>query len=232
MVSPGIQRWYEQAYPGIPVHTLKNYPLKKPGPVVPAPLKEKYGIPADHQLFIYQGRLSRGPIIDLLITLFRELPPHKHIVFLGFGPLQQDVEALARTQPNIHFHPAVPFDQVPSITSAADVAFALFQDTCLSYHHVLPNKMLEALNAQVPVIASNLPDMAEEINAYQAGWLVEPAIAPLRQLLENITNEDIARHKAGAVRWSVDNTWDKVAADLEVIYRGLLSGSRKEAAGR
>ena len=141
VVSPGIGAWYEQHYPGIPIHTLKNYPLKKAEPVVPAPLKEQFGIAPGDQLFIYQGRLSRGAIIDLLLAVFAELPPSKHLLFLGFGPYQEAVRELARTRANIHYHPAVPFDQVPPITSAADAAFALFQDTCLSYHHVLPNKL-------------------------------------------------------------------------------------------
>ena len=72
--------------------------------------------------------------------------------------------------------------------------------------------------------------MAQEIAPYEAGWLVEPVPAPLKELILRITGDEIARFRAGARRWSEENTWDRVAAKMEVIYRDLLN-ARKQAAG-
>jgi len=143
VVSSGIEAWYQDRYKLENVHTIKNYPLQSKDRPASTKFRDQFGIPNGHLIFCYQGRLSRATEIEMLLEVFRNTSEDKHLVFMGFGPLADQLEATAEKASNLHFQPGVPFDQVPAYTGSADVAIVLFEDACLSYHHVLPNKLLD-----------------------------------------------------------------------------------------
>ena len=116
----------------------------------------------------------------------------------------------------------MPFEEVPAYTGSADVALVIFMDTCLSYHHVLPNKLLESLNAGTPVVYSNLPDMCSEVAPYNAGWVVENNADDLCALLSSLSFSQIRERQAGAEEWSECNSWSDVERVIISVYRDLL----------
>lgn len=223
VVSEGIARWYRHRYGLRSVHTIKNYPLTGGRRESTRIFRERFGIPDNHLVFCYQGRLSRVPEIELLLDVFRRVPEDRHLVFMGFGPQADRLRVLAETAANLHFHPGVPFDEVPSHTGSADVALVLFDDTCLSYHHVLPNKLLESLNAGIPVICSDLPDMVAEIQEDDAGWIVQNDVESLAALVGKLDHEQIARKRAGACSWAARNDWSVMAEKMLAVYREVLA---------
>jgi glycosyltransferase involved in cell wall biosynthesis len=230
VVSAGIEDWYRNRYGLKNVQTIKNYPLRRETIPRTEIFREKFAIPPDELIFCYQGRLSRGPVIDMLLEVFRRLPHNRHLVFMGFGPLAGKMEEEAKGTPNIHFQPGVPFDQVPDYTGSADAAIVIFEDSCLSYHHVLPNKLLESLNAGVPVIASNLPEMAAELNEDGAGWTVANDVDAIAKLLKELTPADLDKRRCGAEAWSRRNHWEIEGLRMLETYRNILSrGSGKFA---
>ena len=223
VVSCGIEDWYHEHYGHQEIHTLKNYPLSGAQPGQSRQLKDAFGLSDNDVLFIYQGHLSRGGVITTLLEAFSRAPADRHLVFMGFGPFAEDLQAIAERTPTIHFQPAVPFQDVPIYTGSADVAIVLFSDTCLSYRHVLPNKLLESLNAGVPVVFSDLPDMRNEVLPYGAGWAVGPSVDDLVDLVTSLDHAEIKQRKKGAMRWSRDKSWDDIESLIHGIYDRLLA---------
>jgi len=222
VVSSGIEAWYQDRYKLENVHTIKNYPLQSKDRPASTKFRDQFGIPNGHLIFCYQGRLSRATEIEMLLEVFRNTSEDKHLVFMGFGPLADQLEATAEKASNLHFQPGVPFDQVPAYTGSADVAIVLFEDACLSYHHVLPNKLLESLNAGVPVIASNLPDMKAELATDNAGWIVENDVKAVTALLDRLDKDAIKSCKEGAQAWSHRNHWDVEGGRMLQLYEQIL----------
>jgi glycosyltransferase involved in cell wall biosynthesis len=81
-------------------------------------------------------------------------------VFVGYGDLADRVRASAARSDSIYFHPAVAPHDVLRYAASADVGLSLIEDTCLSYRLCLPNKVFEYLMAGLPIIVSDLPEMA------------------------------------------------------------------------
>lgn len=223
VVSHGIEDWYRRTYDFDEVHTIKNYPLGKGPRERTTVFRDTFEIPDDHLVFCYQGRLSRSDEVDLLFDVFSHLPEDRHLVFMGFGPLVDRIEREAAARTNLHFHPGVDFLAVPRYTSSADVALVFFEDACLSYHHVLPNKLLESLNAGVPVVVSDLPDMVREIHDDDAGWVTTNDRDAIVGLLASLDRETVDRKARGAAAWSARNHWDVEADRMLDIYARLLA---------
>ena len=60
----------------------------------------------------------------------------------------------------IFFLGRVPFQQLKSITREFDLGLSFEEDTCLAYRYSLPNKIFDYLHAEIPILASDLPDIS------------------------------------------------------------------------
>jgi glycosyltransferase involved in cell wall biosynthesis len=161
VVSDSIADWYAREY-GIPrPFVVRNVPelTGAPPPADRRLWRDRFGIPDDHLIFIYQGGLFRGRRIEQFLRVFAAVGPERHVIFMGYGELEPLVREAAARHPNIHFAPAVPPRDVLRHTAAADVGLVGVENICLSYYFSLPNKLFEFLAAGLPVLMPAYPEM-------------------------------------------------------------------------
>ena len=223
-VSESIARAYERDY------KLRNVPFVVNAPVlartldVPNPVfREIFGIPAEHAIFIYQGDLSEPRGIPLLLDAFLSVPADRHLVLMGVGPLEERVRQVAKAVSNIHYHPAVPPARVLEFTRGADVGFALLTDDCLNHRYALPNKLFQYLHAGLPVVASELPEMASVVDLFGCGWKVNYDVDSIASVVASIDHVAIASRREGVTRARGEMNWDREAAKLVDFYNRLLT---------
>src|SRR4029077_16246732 len=68
----------------------------------------------------------------------------------------------------------VPPDELPRLTAAADVALMPIQPSTLNHRLTTPTRLFDALGAGLPVVASDLPGMAEIVRETGCGVLCDP----------------------------------------------------------
>ncbi len=209
VVNQEISSWYENEYDIPAPVVVENMPVS-PGTVeIPRStvLRDYVGIKDDDVLFIYQGLLSKGRGIEKLIAVFSGFQARMHLIFLGYGPMEQVVRNAADKYPCIHFHPAVSPELLSEYTASADVGIALIENLCMSYYLCLPNKLYEYVMCGIPVIASDFPVMSRVIKNLRCGWLAEPDESSLRALIQALSIEDIkimsrhAKEARGKLGW-------------------------------
>jgi len=163
---------------------VKNYNIPKPALVLNTPpykkiqkkdiFRETLNIPKDKTIFLYQGGLSKGRGIEILLDTFKNIDDKKTvIVFMGYGPLEELVKNASKEYVNIYFHKAVSPDVLLEYTSSADFGISTIEDSCLSYRYCLPNKIFEYLMAEIPVIVSNLFEMKRLVKDNNIGVVAE-----------------------------------------------------------
>jgi glycosyltransferase involved in cell wall biosynthesis len=136
-------------------------------------LKSNYGLSSQDILFIYQGSLSRGRGIELLLNSFEKLRNSRnHIVFMGKGELEEKIVQFCNTNPNMHFCPSVKMEHILEYTSSADVGICLTDTSCLNHIYCLPNKFFEYINAGIPVITTELYELSKIIQKFQIGFTI------------------------------------------------------------
>ncbi|MEX1238374.1 MAG: glycosyltransferase [Cyclobacteriaceae bacterium] len=217
VVSESIRDWYRNTYQLNNVFTIKNIP-QKTHPIKSNILKEKLKISTDHQVFLYQGLISEGRGIELYLNVFSKLNNHQHLVIIGYGPMEPIVREFAMKFPNVHFHPALPPDQILYYTCSADVGLSVIENLCLSYYYCLPNKFFEYIAAGVPLIVSDFPDMSRPVKQYNIGWTVSVNEESLTKLIKNITQADLNKKKSCLEKVRDSFAWEYEEPILSSVF--------------
>ena len=230
-VTDGITLLYRTRYPQMPVTTVRNFPVKR-NVVSREQRKERLGLrrhccldDADI-LFGFQGVLRSSRYVELLIEVFSHITPGKHLVLMGWGPLQRSAEIAAETYHNVHFHPGVSPECVIEYIMGVDVGISLTMDNCLSHHYSLPNKVLESLCAGIPVIVSDLPELRRVVEDGRYGWTTPSTAEALTNLVRSLDRRAIERKAAAVQSWSDTHNWENESQ----IYLNALAACRIEEA--
>lgn len=234
VVNASIARWYEQRYRLGKVWVVRNVPVRVASP--PARkglLRQRLGLPAgfDGKLFIYQGLLAPGRGVDVLIDAFRQLPRH-HLVFMGYGELQDRILAASAELANIHFVPAVPPGEIRDYTCDADAGIALIENECLSYYLCLPNKLFEYAHSGIPSIVSDFPEMASFIRDTGCGWATAPDAGALVALIHSLDPQAWQERQKQAAACGGRHGWQEEEPALLDMYAQLGFAARAPAQPR
>lgn len=131
-----------------------------------------YNLPENAQVVLFQGGLSHGRNIEMLVRAIAGLPDPVHLVVLGNGPALPCLKACAREQKiehRVHFHDAVPQADLLRHTQAADLGVIPYRDTCLNYRYCTPNKLFEFVAAGTPMVATALPEIERLLGEHGMG---------------------------------------------------------------
>ena len=221
---------------------VKLYNIEKPAVILNTPpykdiekkdiFREKFGISKETTIFLYQGGLSRGRGIEILLDTFKELANISItynqytntpvIVFMGYGELEDLVKEYSKKYNNIYFHSAVSPDILLDYTSSADFGISTIEDSCLSYRYCLPNKMFEYIMANVPVIVSNLPEMRNIVYDHNIGVVAkENTLQGLKEAMENAIKLNKTKLKRNLHKVKEVYNWQEQEKVLVEVYNEL-----------
>ena len=226
VVSDSIAEWYKHEYDLKNAWTIRNVPYRPDNSSLQdsAMLKEKFGIAREAILFICQGVLKKNRGIELLLDVFSRSDSTRHIVFMGFGPLEGLVKEYDTKFPSIHFQPAVAPEEIIYYSKSADIGISLIENACLNYYYSLPNKVFEYILSGIPLVVSDFPDMGKIVDEYDCGWKVDPGNKEqIFQLVNNISLDDIMEKREGVQKCREAIVgWEKEEIKLKQLYQSLV----------
>lgn len=178
------------------------------------------GIPPESPVMVAAGRLDRQKGFDLLLRAIADggrFPRDPHWVVVGEGPERKNLErqiAELGLQGSVHL-PGWRAD-LPGILRAA-TGFVLS-----SRWEGMPNVVLEAMAAGLPVVATGVEGVRELVIDPETGWIVPPddvvaLTTALRALLTDPAG-GVQRGVAGARRVRETFTWQRVCAAYSDLY--------------
>ena len=150
-------------FPSIKIKIHKNYSLR-----------EKLNLSKDSKIFLYQGVLHCGRGIKTMISLLKYFP-NVEAVIIGDGPYKNSLYNYSKNNnflKRTHFIGRVKYDELLQFTKDASIGFSMIKPITQSYVNALPNKLFEYALSNVPILASNLPEMEKFINKYKIGKTV------------------------------------------------------------
>lgn len=221
VVNKSIASWYNRTYAITTPYVIRNVPPKSDIQRGRTDfLKEYFAIPQAETVFLYQGLLSKGRGIQIVLDAFKA-HPQRHVVFMGYGELSDTIKEYSCAYPNIHYKPAVAPELIPTITSSADIGLSLIENQCLSYYMCLPNKVFEYLNSGVPMIVSNFPEMKTFIEESGGGWAIEPTEECLAQVINTLTPEALSQKRSEMNNSIYSYGWHLEEVELLKMYKEL-----------
>lgn len=187
--------------------------------------REELGIRHDQIIFLYQGGLSKGRGIDMLLEVFSRsnTDDNNVIVFMGYGPLETDIKTYKEKHPAIFFKDAVPMEKLLNYTASADYGISVTEDTCLSHRYALPNKLFEYVMAGIPILGSNLPEIGQFVKKYKVGFIVkENTVDGFINALRDIQKLDAESLKINIDQARKQFTWEEQKKALLDVYESIL----------
>ena len=188
-------------------------------------IRQDLGIPSDHKVGVFVGRVVADKGINELIRAFEALQEqHQDFHLLLVGPYEQELDPLdAFVLDQINNHPriyTVGFQtNIRPYFLAGD--FLVFP----SYREGFPNAVIQAASLGLPVIASDINGCNEIVIDQENGLLVPPkTVAPMIEALSRmITDTDFFGKAQKAARSTIDQRFDQklVWKALEEEYKKL-----------
>jgi len=172
-VSESISKHLMKSYNLDSIHVMLNVPAPQKKAPIPS-IRERLGIPSNKKIILHQGSLQKYRGASMMVKAMRHTQD-AILVFMGRGPLRAETEQLVldlNLSSKVRFLDPVLPDDLLHVTATADVGLTFLEDCCLNHRYALPNKFFEYLTAGIPVIASNLPEIARIIERFDVGCVV------------------------------------------------------------
>jgi glycosyltransferase involved in cell wall biosynthesis len=157
-----------------PFYVVKNYP-KKQEIIKSDYLREKFNIPSEKKILVYQGVLLGGRGIMPIFKAMNQLKDRYAFCIIGSGGKEEEFRKFVfdnNLQDAVYFHPAVDYSELVNITASADIGLCLIEPISFSYELALPNKLFEYIACGLPVLVSDLPALRKAVRDYEVGGIV------------------------------------------------------------
>lgn len=164
-VSASVADEYKRKH-GITMQVIRNLPFRLEN-FQPTNSLRKNG----KNLIIYQGSLNMGRGLEAVIRAMQYIENASFII-AGTGDVETDLRELARSlalNDKVLFMGRIPAQELQSYTVQADLGISLEEKLGLNYYYALPNKLFDYIQARIPVLVSDLPEMRAVVQQYQIG---------------------------------------------------------------
>lgn len=170
------------------------------------------------RVLLYQGAVNVGRGVDWAIDALEWLPECR-LVVAGDGDLLEQMKSYAAGKAwaeRVSFLGRVSPAELREITAKADVGLVMLEDMGLSYHYALPNRIGDFVVAGVPMVVSDLPEMAAVVRGFDIGEVIDGTgakalAAAVERLLGRWGAMDAGQREArfGAAREDMDWEMEK-----------------------
>jgi len=158
-VSDSIADYYNTNH-GIKMSVIRNFPLKKPVLNNNSSNKSK--------IIIYQGAVNKDRGIELMVMSMNYVDAK--LIIVGNGDESNRLKNLTKInnlENKVSFLGHINFNKLHKITQKADLGLSFEVDSCLAYRYSLPNKVFDYINAEIPILVSDLPEYKKILNKYK-----------------------------------------------------------------
>jgi glycosyltransferase involved in cell wall biosynthesis len=166
-----------------------------------------------------------GTLIEAVASL-RDRGVVLHVVGEGVDRVALERDAGSRSLGNVRFHAPVAAERIPLVLAAADALVVMLKRGVL-YDESLPTKLVEALAAGRPIIASASGETARIVLSAQAGFVAPPEdVVGLRNAIVKCLEAD-DRHAMGTrARTTAIETYDRavIVNDLATYLSQVAPG--------
>ncbi len=126
-------------------------------------------------IILYQGAINIGRGIEQVIKAMQFIDNAIFLV-IGDGDIASEMYKLIEKlnlDDKVIFLGKIPFHYLYNYTKIADIGISLEENIGLNYYYALPNKLFDYIRANIPILASHLPEIENIVKTYDIGCFIE-----------------------------------------------------------
>lgn len=189
-VNDSIANLYEKEY-GLRPKVVRNVP-ESPG-ILPSRDRKALGLPENKTILVLQGagiNIQRGAEEAVMAMQYVD---NCILLVIGGGDVINVLPGLIskyHLEEKVMMIPKQPMEVLMKYTVCGDIGLTLDKNTNINYRFSLPNKLFDYINAGLPVLASDLPEISAIIKKYDIG-LISPTHDPaqLAELIKKMISD-------------------------------------------
>lgn len=190
-------------------------------------IRDELGLVEPWPIVVYQGGVQQGRGLERLVRV-AALVPNAYFVFIGGGRLDASLRSITAElglEGRVRFIPTVALAELPDYTASASIGVQPIESTCLNHYTTDSNKLFEYVQAGLPVVASDLPEIRRVVREHDLGLLVPPGdtdalAAALRALA---ADQDKRNFYAGqSIKAAAVLNWEEQEGELLALYERVL----------
>jgi glycosyltransferase involved in cell wall biosynthesis len=223
-VNESIAQLFRNKYKA-DVHVIRNVPYRQE--YKKEKNKHELGLPENKRIILLQGagiNIQRGT--EEMIAAMKHIEGAVFVIIGGgdvLSTLKQQVVEM-KLEDSVVFIPKMPFKELYQYSVHADIAVTLDKDTNINYRFSLPNKLFDYIQARVPVLASNLPEIKKVVDDYKIGKLLdshdpEKLARAVKEMLSD--QEQYEKWKENLRFASEELCWEREEEKLIQIYSSI-----------
>lgn len=222
---PKLQNCYTVCKPIADIYNKNygtNFSVVRNIPTQKTIVKGELPFTTDKKIILYQGALNIGRGLELMIDTIQYLDNFIFVI-AGSGDIEQDLKTRVQQQnleEKLRFLGRLSPKELEKITPNASIGISMEEDLGLNYRFALPNKIFDYIQAEVPVLVSNLPEMKQVVLHHKVGEVITDrnpkAIAnQIQQMVENDYTSALQNAKKVL-------TWENEEEKLLAIFDNLV----------
>jgi glycosyltransferase involved in cell wall biosynthesis len=222
-VNQSVAGLYSAEY-GNKIGVVRNVPFRKHIEV--AHDRASLHIRDEQKIILYQGAVNVDRGLEEAIMAMKYLKTDAILVIAGIGDVFETLKKSVIEQQlsdKVIFLGQVPFQNLHPITLMADLGLSIEKDVSINYHFCLPNKFLDYIQANVPVLVSPFPEMKAIVDQYQIGEFItsHDPVTLAHQIDSMLQNqEQLAVYKQNLQKAAAELCWELEESRLiEIVTR-------------
>ncbi|MCL1942176.1 MAG: glycosyltransferase [Candidatus Azobacteroides sp.] len=216
-VCRSIADIYNQKY-GISMQVIRNVPESFAIPI------KKDLFPTCKKVIFYQGAINIGRGIEQIIDAMSFIDDAVFYI-AGAGDILDSVKLSVREkylQDKVFFLGRIPLGKLREYTVCSDLGVCLLENKGKNYYYSLPNRIFDFIHAEVPILATDFPEIRAIVDSYKVGVLIdhyEPEF--LAKTITEIfaTRENNPERKTLFQKAKHDLCWEKESLVLIDIFK-------------
>jgi glycosyltransferase involved in cell wall biosynthesis len=218
-VNESIALIYSQKY-NISMEVVRNLPSKSTNNAI---LSTQLNFPGK-KIILYQGSLNVGRGLEMAIDAMKYIETAV-LIIIGEGDISQQLRQRAidlNLDEKVKFSGRIPLDQLFQYTCSADLGLCIEEIIGLNYYYSLPNKLFDYIQARVPIIASDFPEISKIIHEFKIGCTIGDRNPIHFAELINSIFDDPSRYsvwKSNLEKAAEELCWENEEPKLLAIFR-------------
>ncbi len=190
--------------------------------------RKELGLPEDKFIIIIQGSgLNIGRGVEEVILALRKLE-NLVLLIVGSGDVIQKAKDLTREnklEKQVIFIPRIPYQEMMKYTEVSDLGLSLDKPLGMNYMYSLPNKIFDYLQANIPILCTDLKEVSRIVKTYECGTVLEQLneetlVSELKNLSGNYPL--IKKYKENAQSGAKIENWENEKSKLiEILQRAF-----------